>query len=430
MGREDPVSPATMRESMSPRLESPVVKQEAASPEPAAILAATPAYSPVSESCEWSPTASVPHVGASSGDLDAERPEDVTFSPKADTLVLCCHSASGEIVRYVVNKQVVEACSAVFEHVALGPVDHATDMPDSSIPSISQQGTTDAEDPTALMILFAIMHCRFELVPGGLPRAVLCKLAKLARKYHCVGLLRPWAKSWCSSIDIGTSASHKILSESMWIAWEMGDERLFAECARHLTSRSIIKDRKLVDEQQNGLEDDGLPTGVAGKSRTHPASSTSNANFTSPEAIGMKRVELIDSVLRSVDGPITDLQNETVPHVDGADCTHGCCLAANEESTACHFMILGSSIVQLRKHGLWPLPCAASFAGTVKKLSATLENLTVQGFPEYRTAPHMKRHQNCGLPTPRAIREIDLVPDMTAPMKEHLSARAKLTGLQ
>ena len=84
------------------------------------------------------------------------------------------------------------------------------------------------EDPAEPMeIILDIIHGRFERIPKALSLQDLCDLLALTNKYDMTGVLRPWCAQWIKAArkpDLDTDNTLR----SLFIAWELGDEHLFA----------------------------------------------------------------------------------------------------------------------------------------------------------------------------------------------------------
>ena len=84
------------------------------------------------------------------------------------------------------------------------------------------------EDPAYPMeIILDIIHGRFERVPQTLGLKDLRDLLILTNKYDMTGIVRPWCSQWIEAARKPKLDTVDML-RSLFIAWELGDEHLFA----------------------------------------------------------------------------------------------------------------------------------------------------------------------------------------------------------
>lgn len=113
-----------------------------------------------------------------------------------------------------------------------GPGDWRVELPD--------------DDPYALFYLLNIIHGRFDRVSTSISEENLREITILSDKYDLTHILRPWAESWLSTIPGG---ARKDNSTRIWIAWELGDFKLFSqECENLLLSSSTDSDGNLIED--------------------------------------------------------------------------------------------------------------------------------------------------------------------------------------
>jgi hypothetical protein len=135
--------------------------------------------------------------------------------------------------------------------------------------------TLPEDDPYALCFLLNIIHLRFDRIPavGGATTytdQVVYKLTVLSDKYELTHSLRPWASSWLADIS---KRHRRDFTSRIWIAWELGDYKLFAAEVDNLyLNTGVDSDGNLLDA--TGTRLDTCPMlenlDVLGKSCSHP----------------------------------------------------------------------------------------------------------------------------------------------------------------
>ena len=133
---------------------------------------------------------------------------------------------------------------------------------------------------------------------------------------------------------------------------------------------------------------------------------------------------LLDSVRQPLD-ILLARTTATVAEDDAADISF--CRANNEDSITCQQIILGSAIMELSRLGLWPIPAAEAYSGSIKKLHTALRDFKTVSFPEKSLAPHCRHHVVCGLPF--ELPEMDNTIDLEGSMLEDFESNGQQTGL-
>ncbi|KAK3955848.1 hypothetical protein QBC32DRAFT_367509 [Pseudoneurospora amorphoporcata] len=99
------------------------------------------------------------------------------------------------------------------------------------------------EDPAYPMeIILDIIHGRLEGVPQTLGLKDLRDLLVLTNKYDMTGLVRPWCAQWIKAARRPILDTDDIL-RSLFIAWELGDEYLFALRLEDIALRTKVDDK-------------------------------------------------------------------------------------------------------------------------------------------------------------------------------------------
>lgn len=82
--------------------------------------------------------------------------------------------------------------------------------------------------PQAMQLILHIVHGNFDMVPPlFLSLRQLHDLLVVANKYDVVNIIKPWSQNW-ASIAQGSMTEADDIIESFYVAWELGDENLFA----------------------------------------------------------------------------------------------------------------------------------------------------------------------------------------------------------
>ncbi|KAK3488020.1 uncharacterized protein B0T23DRAFT_322521 [Neurospora hispaniola] len=112
----------------------------------------------------------------------------------------------------------------------------------------------DPADP--LHILLSIIHAKFEPVPPHPTVSRIHSILILAHKYDITSIARPWCSQWLQVASELNPPAAKVV-ESLYIAWELGDEHLFALRLEQISLQARIdSEGRLVYGENIVLEDE------------------------------------------------------------------------------------------------------------------------------------------------------------------------------
>ena len=108
------------------------------------------------------------------------------------------------------------------------------------------------DDPAALEVALTIIHGMFDKVPTreAMPIELLYHLLALTNKYDMTQIVRPWVNQWLDlarKLPAADKGQPDFIIASTFIAWEVGDEQLFARrCVTLCVQASINAEDNLV----------------------------------------------------------------------------------------------------------------------------------------------------------------------------------------
>ncbi|KAK3400228.1 hypothetical protein B0T20DRAFT_350048 [Sordaria brevicollis] len=153
--------------------------------------------------------------------LQSSNLETVYIDPNGDLLI---DATANPIcsTRFRVCSNALRRQSPVWEKMLFGPWKEA--KPTDGSPWIVEL----PDDPDhSLHIIFDIIHANYEGIPPFPSVIIIYDLMTVAHKYDVVHLTRPWSSQW-SSIASNSILPAADVVRSLFIAWELGDEHLFA----------------------------------------------------------------------------------------------------------------------------------------------------------------------------------------------------------
>lgn len=207
-------------------------------------------------------------------DADEEDPQDAPKQDSQDSnaqaVVVSFHVHSDAtfqvlvadvLIKFKVSAQLVATASPVLRTILYGQ--------DVIVPTPNGNWVVDIEaEPKALETLFRIVHYQFQKVPSLLSLDELYELTLLTARFKCVHLIYPWARKWATQFstyaceDDHFDHCHKVV----WIAWELGDEKLFRDMVHAMIISSKVNgEGDLVNASDSPLKDMILPPGILGK---------------------------------------------------------------------------------------------------------------------------------------------------------------------
>ncbi|KAI1408596.1 hypothetical protein F5Y13DRAFT_171829 [Hypoxylon sp. FL1857] len=274
--------------------------------------------------------------------------------------------------------------------------------------------------PHAMEILLNIIHSYFDKIPVSvdpLPshsptRAFKCwslyKLTVITDKYDLTRILQPWAQNWVKGIVARLpllGPTHPVMKTTFaeflsWIAWELGDKRLFRKTAKYLTLHSVT-------DEEGGLRLD------YGRSKRLFSYSLEPAGLSIH--VSNKRMEAIQSMLRPVKDVVTRLSQGCGPSSSSLCKYH-------QDKDDCEVTMLGALIQSLTRKHLCPIPEPEAVSISIVQLADKLKSIDSKS----RLHPH-----EC-VALPDITSDVDKVLDgagypILVSQSQYLKAQAKKT---
>ncbi|KAI0021728.1 hypothetical protein F4780DRAFT_263363 [Xylariomycetidae sp. FL0641] len=228
------------------------------------------------------------------------------------------------------------------------------------------------DDPKALATLLNIIHSRFEHVPrvtDAFSLDYLYQLTVFTDKYDLAAVLRPWASTWMKNMRKGYSEWRNTppseipffdIERRTWVAWEMGDRRLFA-CMLAELARYCHVDC-----------DGSLQCYIGGESV--PLFSRSMAVPGAYDLVQRYRTKHIANILHLLENTVTWLcrRPSDLPTSHSYQCIHG---STQKEQANCDASMLGVMMQSLTHRRLWPLPAASKITTNLVELLRSCSRL-------------------------------------------------------
>ncbi|KAK7755109.1 hypothetical protein SLS62_002924 [Diatrype stigma] len=263
-------------------------------------------------------------------------------------------------------------------------------------------------DLKALDIMFRIIHYQFSKVPSTLPLDDLFELMLLTGRFKCTHLVFPWARKWISAFTSYACEKdhlyhcHKVA----WIAWELGNEKLFQDMVyAMIVSSKVDTGGDLLNIADSPLKEMILPPGII-------------------DLISATRASTIEKLLAAVKAPVEALTyGKRDPGV--RYCKIG------KDIQECEAMLLGSAIPALVQSGLYPVPSATDFSGSINQLTNTLQSIKFIAFTSANWQ-QIQGHQHCNLgfreSAQRCVEEITPI-SLGDEHIDHLKSQAEISGV-
>ncbi|KAI3321401.1 hypothetical protein HD806DRAFT_208173 [Xylariaceae sp. AK1471] len=218
------------------------------------------------------------------------------------------------------------------------------------------------DNPKAMATVLNIIHSRYESVPRATDLINLedfYQLAVLTDKYNLTAILRPWASSWLKALKDkhkawrreGTKPVVSDLERLSWIAWEMGDRKLFETASIDLALHCSVDANG--DLQNN-----------TGKEIV----TLFNSSLEPPELhdqMKAARLRGIESLLALYGSVIAKLLEKRSASLDGSE----------SFCQVCEPAILGTIVRSLAWCGYWPLPAAIDVQKDITQLASDLKTI-------------------------------------------------------
>nr|CAF06011.1 hypothetical protein G21B4.260 [Neurospora crassa] len=169
----------------------------------------------------------------------------VDIDPEGDLLI------DADFCRFRVCSNALRRQSPVWKQMLFGPWKEAKPTDGSAW---IVEFPDDPADP--LQILLSIIHGKFDPVPPHPTVSRIHSILILAHKYDITGIARPWCSQWLQVAgELNPPAANVV--ESLYIAWELGDEYLFALRLEQISLQARIdSEGRLVYGENIVLEDE------------------------------------------------------------------------------------------------------------------------------------------------------------------------------
>ncbi|KAI1373126.1 hypothetical protein F4677DRAFT_462490 [Hypoxylon crocopeplum] len=262
-------------------------------------------------------------------------------------------------------------------------------------------------DHDALSVIFQIVHYNFSKVPTSVTLGELYDISCVLSQYRCIHLVHPWAAKWLKNISAhaGDADAYSICHKGIFIAWTLGDVKLFRDMSDALIISCKLNARgQLVNVDGKSLNQMVLPHGLA-------------------NAIASTRTVTLSKILEALDVPFKQLaSNNEEPRVTF------CKLSSQQKE--CESMMLGSIVATMMAAGLFPAPEAAKFLDSIRDLKAKVDNIKPIEYVGRDWKPHLS-HKGCSFKFSEAV--VKCLKEMPVPLGDkhlqHLSAQAKIAGI-
>jgi len=195
---------------------------------------------------------------------EASAERDTKPPPSSSTMILDKHGdltleVGPGLTSFKVSSAALRRASPVFGAMLFGPWSESKPS-NGSTSGDNVQWTVRLPDdePAAMLVVLAIAHAVFRLVPDRLSGNEIFDILVVAHKYDMVELIRPWAKDFSfvlrKDTDDRLSRAEDYLPgllQDMSCAWVMGEEKIFVERVWALI-RHLNRDAELsVDHGDN-----------------------------------------------------------------------------------------------------------------------------------------------------------------------------------
>ncbi|EGO59362.1 hypothetical protein NEUTE1DRAFT_40387 [Neurospora tetrasperma FGSC 2508] len=169
----------------------------------------------------------------------------VDIDPEGDLLI------DANSCRFRVCSNALRRQSPVWQQMLFGPWKEAK-------PTDGSAWIVEFPDDPAypLRIILFIIHGKFELVPPHPLVISIYNILILAQKYDMIGIARPWCSQWLKAASEFNLPAADVV-RSLYIAWELGDEHLFALRLEEISVQARIdSEYRLVYGEDIILEDE------------------------------------------------------------------------------------------------------------------------------------------------------------------------------
>ncbi|KAJ4419908.1 hypothetical protein N0V85_000795 [Neurospora sp. IMI 360204] len=145
----------------------------------------------------------------------------VKIDPKGN-LILEALTDESKIKKFRVCSRALRRQSPVWERMLFGPWKE-------SKPTDKKEWVVQLLDDPAhpLEIVLSIIHGKFDGVPPSPSLQTIHQLVVMANKYDITSIARPWCTNWLH-VASNSNLPPTDVVKSLYVAWELGDEHLFA----------------------------------------------------------------------------------------------------------------------------------------------------------------------------------------------------------
>jgi hypothetical protein len=170
-----------------------------------------------SKESTMSSTADSPSAGEGASDPRAATAKTVMALDADGDLILRAGTTSFKVCSATLRR-----ASPVWKAMLFGPWKESRPTTDGQEWVV----TLSEDSPSALKIVLAIVHGKFDRVPQHMDVTPFSEVLLVAHKYDVSGVMGPWMKQWAEGIDwceISQRRNHSLI-RAAYIAWDLGLE--------------------------------------------------------------------------------------------------------------------------------------------------------------------------------------------------------------
>ncbi|KAK3337846.1 hypothetical protein B0H65DRAFT_476991 [Neurospora tetraspora] len=157
-----------------------------------------------------------------------DTPITINIDPEGD-LFLDATADPSNRKRFRVCSQALRRKSPVWKRMLFGPWKE-------SKPANDKEWVVELpDDPVRpLQIILSIIHSNFDAVPGFTSIEIIHQVLIMTNKYDITSIVRPWSLQWLQIAELPSNAAAEVV-KSLYIAWELGSEEVFASKLEHIS---------------------------------------------------------------------------------------------------------------------------------------------------------------------------------------------------
>jgi hypothetical protein len=172
-------------------------------------------------------------IGDSEAGSSSGKPSNAaTYLDPLGDLRLRVKHTNGLTEEYVVCSKAMARSSPVWNAMLFGGYKESRPPNDEWIVSMEE------DKPEALLTILHIIHGAFNSVPHKITSSTLYDLLTVTEKYDMTHVTRPWAQTWMK--DIQNHYDFRSDTIVLFVAWEMGDQLVFEDCAHKLVQECCV----------------------------------------------------------------------------------------------------------------------------------------------------------------------------------------------